>query len=99
SRKIRMSQVPKLPDEEVIEHLIQVRGIGRWTAQMALIFSLCRPDVLPVDDLGLRAAVRKHYGLAELPGRAQLEEIGEPWRPYRTIATWYLWRSLANGQK
>jgi DNA-3-methyladenine glycosylase II len=60
---------------------------------MFLIFSLGRPDVLPVDDLGLRAGVQKAYGLAELPGRAALEELAEPWRPYRSVATWYFWRS------
>jgi DNA-3-methyladenine glycosylase II len=81
-------------DEEIIDHLIPVKGIGRWTAQMFLIFSLGRLDVLPVDDLGLRVSVQRQYGLAEPPGRALLAELAEPWRPYRTIATWYFWRSL-----
>lgn len=86
--------LPTLPDEEVIRRLVQVKGIGRWTAEMALIFCLCRPDVLPVDDLGLRTAVQRAYGLAERPGRAELTAIGEPWRPFRSAATLYLWQSL-----
>lgn len=83
----------QMDDEEVIEHLIQVRGIGRWTAEMFLIFSLGRLDVLPVDDFGLRAGVRDHYGLTELPGKNDLRTLAEPWRPYRSVATWYFWRS------
>lgn len=82
-----------LSDDEVIDHLVQVRCIGRWTAEMVLIFSLGRLDVLPVDDFGLRAGVKEQYGLEELPGRAALQELGEPWRPYRSIATWYFWKS------
>jgi len=80
-------------DEEVIAHLIPVRGIGRWTAQMFLIFSLGRLDVLPVDDLGLRVGVQRQYGLAAMPDREELIGLAEPWRPYRSVATWYLWRS------
>jgi DNA-3-methyladenine glycosylase II len=91
-----LKKLNELDDESVIERLIEVRGIGRWTAQMFLIFSLGRLDVLPVDDFGLRAAVQKQYGLAELPGRPALSELGEPWKPYRSIGTWYLWRSLGN---
>lgn len=91
---VPLKQLPDLPDEEVIGHLVQVWGIGRWTAEMYLIFSLGRSDVLPVDDLGLRAAVRRHYALAELPLKAHLMELAEPWRPYRSIGTWYMWRSL-----
>lgn len=87
-------RIPKMPDEEVIEHLVRVKGIGRWTAEMVLIFTLGRLDVLPVDDLGLRVAVQKAYGLDERPLKPELERIGEPWRPYRSIATLYLWRSL-----
>jgi DNA-3-methyladenine glycosylase II len=79
-------------DEEVIEHITQVKGIGRWTADMLLLFCLGRPDVLPVGDLGVRASMRAAYGLDELPTPAQMEEIAEPWRPYRSAATWYLWR-------
>ena len=81
-------------DEEVIEHLIPVRGIGRWTAEMFLIFSLGRLDVLPVADLGLRVGVQRQYGLAEQPSKQALTEMAEPWRPYRSIATWYFWRSF-----
>jgi DNA-3-methyladenine glycosylase II len=82
------------PDEEIIAHLVPVRGIGIWTAQMFLIFSLARLDILPAADFGLRAGVQRHYGLSDLPGKGQLEILAEPWRPYRTIATWYFWRSL-----
>jgi DNA-3-methyladenine glycosylase II len=82
------------PDAEIIEHLVPVRGIGIWTAQMFLIFSLGRLDVLPVADFGLRNGVQRLYGLSDLPGKAQLEELAEPWRPYRSVATWYFWRSL-----
>lgn len=88
-----LDRLTELSDEEVIDHLVPVRGIGRWTAEMFLIFSLGRLDVLPVDDFGLRAGVRDLYQLPELPERAALRERGESWRPYRSIATWYLWRS------
>ena len=84
----------RMKDEEVIEQLIQIKGIGRWTAQMFLIFSLARMDVLPVDDLGIKNAVQRQYGLSELPGGKEIEQIAQPWRPYATIASWYLWRSL-----
>jgi DNA-3-methyladenine glycosylase II len=93
TKAVPMRKLPGMSDEEVIEALLPVRGIGRWTAQMFLRFSLGRPDVLPVDDLGLRAGVQQVYGLAELPERAALTEMGEPWRPYRSVATWYFWRS------
>ena len=80
-------------DEEVVSLLTPVRGIGTWTAQMFLIFSLGRLDVLPVDDLGLRAGVRDVYGLSEMPGRAYLMQAAEKWQPYRSVATWYFWKS------
>lgn len=83
-----------LPDEEVIEHLTRVRGVGRWTAEMVLIFSLGRPDVLAVDDLGIRNAVQLRYDLPERPDRRELERLGDAWRPYRSYASLYLWRSL-----
>ena len=83
-------------DEDIIQALTQVKGIGRWTAEMFLIFALGRLDVLPVDDLGFRRAVERNYGLPALPPPATLQTLGEPWRPYRSIATWYLWRSLNN---
>jgi DNA-3-methyladenine glycosylase II len=85
----------RMEDEAIIESLVRVKGVGRWTAEMFLIFVLNRTDVLPVDDLGLREAVKKAYNLPERPGAAELREIAERWRPWRTIATWYLWRSLA----
>ena len=81
-------------DETIIRTLTPVKGIGRWTAQMLLMFRLHRWDVLPVDDLGIRAAMRRYYGLSELPDRKTIERIAQPWKPYRTIACWYLWRSL-----
>jgi DNA-3-methyladenine glycosylase II len=90
---LSLERLPELLDDEIVAHLVAVRGIGSWTAQMFLIFCLGRLDILPVDDLGLRAGVQELYGLAELPGRAELRERGEPWKPYRSIATWYLWRS------
>lgn len=83
----------RFTDDEVIDHLVQVKGIGRWTAEMVLMFTLHRPDVLPVDDLGLRVAVQDAYGLDERPGREELERLGEAWRPWRSIASFYLWRS------
>lgn len=84
----------ELDDETVIARLVPVRGIGRWTAQMFLIFCLGRLDVLPVDDLGLRVGVQRAYGLKDQPGKNELHELSTPWKPYRTIATWYFWRSL-----
>lgn len=93
TKAVPMSSLTELGDEEVIEALLPVRGIGRWTAQMFLIFSLGRPDVLPVDDLGLRAAVQQSYEMADLPDRTTLTTLAEPWRPYRSVATWYFWRS------
>jgi DNA-3-methyladenine glycosylase II len=90
---LEQERIPTLHDEAIIERLVQVKGIGRWTAEMALIFSLGRPDVLPLDDLGLREAARLAYDLTERPGREELTRLGEPWRPYRTAASLYLWRS------
>jgi DNA-3-methyladenine glycosylase II len=88
------ARIPELPDDAVVEHLVRVKGIGRWTAEMILLFTLRRPDVLPVDDLGLKSAVQRAYGLAERPGARELTGMGEAWRPYRSAATLYLWRSL-----
>jgi DNA-3-methyladenine glycosylase II len=82
------------PDEEVIEHLLPVFGIGRWTAEMFLIFALGRLDVLPLGDLGLRVGVQRQLGLPEVPDNKALIALAEPWRPYRTVATWYFWRSF-----
>jgi DNA-3-methyladenine glycosylase II len=83
-------------DEQVIAELVKVKGIGVWTAHMFMIFSLGRFDVLPVGDLGIRNAIQKAYGLSELPKPSEIEEIAQPWRPYASIASWYLWRSLDN---
>ena len=85
---------PEMGDEEVIDELVQVRGIGRWTAEMFLMFNLLRPDVFPVADLGLQKAVHLHYYNDERIPIDRLREHGEAWRPYRSVATWYLWRSL-----
>jgi DNA-3-methyladenine glycosylase II len=83
----------RMDDEEIIADLIRVRGIGRWTAEMFLMFNLRRPDVLPVDDLGFRSAVAKAYGLSGLPPAKELKLMGERWRPYRSVAVWYFWQS------
>ncbi|MFN0199066.1 MAG: DNA-3-methyladenine glycosylase family protein [Planctomycetaceae bacterium] len=90
---VRLHRLARMDDEAVIEELIRVKGIGRWTAEMFLIFSLGRLDVLPVQDLGIRSAMMRLYGLAELPDRQTCLEIGEPWRPYASVASWYCWRS------
>ncbi|MFN0096662.1 MAG: DNA-3-methyladenine glycosylase family protein [Dehalococcoidia bacterium] len=82
-----------LPDEEVIARLTQVRGIGRWTAEMFLLFHLRRADVLPVNDVGINRAILRQYGVAALPKPAEVLAIGEPWRPHASVACWYLWRS------
>lgn len=81
-------------DAELIAELCRVRGIGRWTAEMFLIFNLMRPDVFPLDDIGLQRAVGEHYLAGEKPSRRALADFGERWRPWRSVATWYLWRSL-----
>jgi DNA-3-methyladenine glycosylase II len=94
SGAIPLAELHRMEDEEVIDRLVPVYGIGRWTAEMFLIFSLGRLDVLPVTDRGLRVGTQLQYGLAEIPGKARLEELAEPWRPYRSIATWYFWRSF-----
>jgi DNA-3-methyladenine glycosylase II len=90
--RIRTRRLAGMSDEQVIEALVNVKGIGRWTAEMFLIFVLNRPDVLPIDDLGLRQGAREIYGLSERPAADELQHIAEPWRPYRTIGTWYVWR-------
>ncbi len=86
-------KIKTMADEEIIERLTQVRGVGRWTAEMLLIFKLGRPDVLPVDDFGVRAGFRNVRGLAELPKPKELLEYGQRWRPHATTAAWYLWRA------
>lgn len=81
------------PDEAVISHLTAIPGVGRWTAEMFLLFHLRRPDVLPVNDVGINRAIRNAYGLAALPSPAEVASIGTPWRPFASVACWYLWRS------
>ena len=95
---VRLKMIGRMADEEVIEELIQVKGIGRWTAQMFLIFSLGRPDVFPPDDLGIKMALRNLYGLADLPTKTEAHALAAPWSPHSTLATWYLWRSLDLGK-
>ncbi|HZL37677.1 MAG TPA: DNA-3-methyladenine glycosylase [Tepidisphaeraceae bacterium] len=92
SNRIPTRRLCRMSDEEVIEALVAVKGIGRWTAEMFLMFVLNRPDVLPVDDLGLREGVREIYGLAVRPTAKELTALAEPWAPYRSIGTWYVWR-------
>jgi DNA-3-methyladenine glycosylase II len=91
---LRHKEIPSLPDAEVIAELTKVKGIGVWTAEVILIFTLARPDVLPADDLGIQVAVQRLYGLLERPKKTQLLLIAEPWRPWRSLAARYLWRSL-----
>jgi len=94
--ELQLDRLAELPDEEVIEQLTAIKGLGQWTVHMFLMFHLGRPDVLPVGDLGIRRAVQVEYGLDDLPDAAQLERIAEPWRPYRTLACLYLWSSVDN---
>jgi len=99
TRKVSAGELPldtihALDDEEVIATLTRVKGIGRWTAEMFLMFRLKRPDVLPVTDLGILTAVQRAYGLRKRPTADRLRQLGEAWKPYRSIACWYLWRSL-----
>src|SRR6476659_1217659 len=89
-----LEQAQALGDEELVERLVAVRGIGRWSAEMFLMFRLGRPDVLPVDDYSLRKAYAKAFGKRKLPSPEALEKHGEKWRPYRTVASWYLWSTL-----
>ena len=91
---VNLRQIGRLSDEAVVDSLTQVKGIGRWTAQMFLIFSLGRPDVFPHDDLGVRTAIRDRYGLDDLPDKTTSHSIAAPWRPYASVASWYCWRSL-----
>ena len=84
----------ELTDEEVIQHLTQVKGVGVWTAHMFLMFSLRRPNVLPTGDYGVQVAIRKHYKKRKLPQPKDMEKIAKAWEPYRSVACWYMWRSL-----
>jgi DNA-3-methyladenine glycosylase II len=91
---VDLRQIGRSSDERVVDQLTQVRGIGRWTAQMFLIFSLGRLDVFPHDDLGVRTAIRDRYGLEDLPDKQTAHAIAAPWRPYASVASWYCWRTL-----
>ncbi|HET9308583.1 MAG TPA: DNA-3-methyladenine glycosylase [Candidatus Sulfotelmatobacter sp.] len=92
--QLDFSRLPELSDEEVIQHLTQVKGIGVWTAHMFLMFSLRRPNVLPTGDYGVQMAVKKHYKKRKLPKPKDMEKIARAWEPYRSVACWYMWRSL-----
>jgi DNA-3-methyladenine glycosylase II len=94
SGTLDFSRLHELPDEEVITHLTQVKGVGVWTAHMFLMFSLRRPDVLPTGDYGVQMAMKKHYRKRKLPKPKDMEKIARAWTPYRSVACWYLWRSL-----
>ena len=91
---IHVHRWPQMTDEEIIGELVQVRGIGRWTAEMFLIFNLLRPDVFPLDDLGLQKGIRVSYFANRKVALSTMRRLGETWRPWRSVATWYLWRSL-----
>ena len=94
--ELNLILLSSMTDEEIIAELVKVKGIGRWTAEMFLIFHLGRDDVMPLGDLGIRKAVQSLYGLPQLPSSAQISEISSSWKPYRSIAAWYLWKSLSN---
>ena len=96
SRTLDLNALDAMADEEVVAALSQVKGIGRWSAEMFLIFRLHRPDVLPVGDLGIVNAVHRAYRLRKKPTADRIRRLGEAWRPYRSVASWYLWRSLDN---
>jgi DNA-3-methyladenine glycosylase II len=94
SGEVQFANLPSLPDEEVIKQLTKIKGIGVWTAHMFLMFSLRRPNILPTGDLGIQMAICKHYRKRKLPKPTQMEKIAKRWEPYRSVACWYLWRSL-----
>jgi DNA-3-methyladenine glycosylase II len=92
--EVHLESISQMEDEDAIAELVKVKGIGRWTAEMFLMFSLARPDVLAVGDYGLQSAIKRLYSLADLPKPAEMRELAEPWRPYRSYASLYLWRAL-----
>lgn len=94
-RRLNLALTSVMSDDEIVNQLIQVKGIGKWTAEMFMIFCLGRPDIFPVGDLGVRKAIQKLYTLPELPTPSTMLAISQPWKPYRSIATWYLWKSLS----
>jgi DNA-3-methyladenine glycosylase II len=91
---LNFARLPEMTDDEVIEHLTQVKGIGAWTAHMFLMFSLRRPNVLPTGDYGVQVAIKKHYKKRKLPKPKDMEKLARVWEPYRSVACWYMWRSL-----
>ena len=94
NKELNINSWNKMSDEEIIEDLIKIKGIGRWTAEMFLIFNLCRPDIFPLDDIGMIKGLCKCYNMNYPLNKETLTKIGDKWRPYRSVATWYLWRSL-----
>jgi DNA-3-methyladenine glycosylase II len=92
--ELDFTRLPKMTDDEVIKHLTQVKGVGVWTAHMFLMFTLRRPDVLPTGDYGIQMAIKKHYKKRKIPKPDVMVKIAKPWEPYRSVACWYLWRSL-----
>jgi DNA-3-methyladenine glycosylase II len=92
--ELDFTSLPAMTDQEVIEHLTQVKGVGVWTAHMFLMFTLRRPNVLPTGDFGIRMAMKKHYKRRNLPKPEQMERIARRWEPYRSVACWYLWQSM-----
>ena len=94
-RRLNLVLISEMNDEEIVNQLMQVKGIGRWTAEMFLIFCLGRQDIFPIGDLGIRKAIHRVYSLSELPSPSTMLAIAQPWKPYRSIATWYLWKSLS----
>jgi DNA-3-methyladenine glycosylase II len=94
AKKVNFHRFPKMEDDAIIAELTQVKGIGQWTAEMFLMFNLGRPDVMPAGDLGVQNAVMKAYGMAKRPTPKELREFAQRWKPHRTAAAWYLWRSL-----
>jgi DNA-3-methyladenine glycosylase II len=94
SGAVHVAQWQEMDDEAIIDELVAIRGIGRWTAEMFLIFYLMRPDVLPLDDVGLIKGISRNYFSGEPVSRAEARELGDAWAPFRSVATWYIWRSL-----
>ena len=94
SGAVHVRQWQQMDDEAIIEELVAIRGIGRWTAEMFLIFHLMRPNVMPIDDIGLLKGISEHYFSGEPVSRAEAREVGDAWAPFRSVATWYIWRSL-----
>ena len=92
--ELDFTRLHEMTDDEVVKHLTQVKGVGVWTAHMFLMFSLRRPDILPTGDYGIQAAIKKHYKKRKMPKPEQMEKIAKSWQPYRSVACWYLWRSL-----